>query len=97
MARLLSGLPPVARLGRASNVASILFCQDAGGRGNSDSSKKMALSIMRELVVTLTLALVFVDAKPNLLELAKDLNLNEFVRAAKATGLDRIINHEGIC
>ncbi len=57
----------------------------------------MALSIMRELVVTLTLALVFVDAKPNLLELAKDLNLNEFVRAAKATGLDRIINHEGIC
>jgi uncharacterized surface protein with fasciclin (FAS1) repeats len=34
-------------------------------------------------------------ATPNLIELAQQLNLTTFVNAAKQTGLDRIINHEG--
>ncbi len=47
--------------------------------------------------VFLTVNVVNADKKlPNLVELAKQLGLNKFVENLKATGVDRVLNHEGL-
>ena len=53
-------------------------------------------------ILLVTICLSFVNANdglksevPNLLELAKQLNLTEFVKGLEETGISHVINHEG--
>ena len=81
------------------SLVSSLSISELGGKRIVKSQAKMTLHaastglLVAFLAVTSTLTSV--EAKPNLLELARELNLTTFVKHMTESGMKGLITHEG--